>query len=386
MWCVIRTSLAQSPLFEYIAVRLFLAEPARYIELVANAQTESTMAAQVSFGMFDWLDRASGTVGELYESRLKLIELADQAGFYGYHLAEHHGTPLGMAPSPSLYFAAVAQRTAKIRFSPMAFLLPMYHPVRLIEEVCMLDHLSQGRVELGVSRGVSPYEIKCFGVNPEQTREIFTEVLEVFRAGMCNEVLNFSGKHFQLKDVPMVIKPLQRPYPPLWYPSFSQAGVDYAAQHSFNFLSLGPPALITQLMAQYRQTWAANTGTPNRLNGHVAAPKLGAMRQIYIAETDAAALAVAKPAYADWYQSVTQLWHRNADTAYDQFFDWDTCMAGETILIGSVATVREQIRRLVAESGINYFVGSFAWGSLSPAQSRRSLERFIGEIMPAISA
>lgn len=344
------------------------------------------MAAQVSFGLFDWLDRASGTVGELYESRLKLVEIADRAGFYGYHLAEHHGTPLGMAPSPSVYFAAVAQRTAKIRFSPMAFLLPMYHPVRLIEEVCMLDHLSQGRVELGVSRGVSPYEIKCFGVNPEETREIFTEVLEVFRAGMCNEVLNFNGKHFQLKDVPMVIKPLQRPYPPLWYPSFSQAGVDYAAQHSFNFLSLGPPALITQLMAQYRQTWAANAGTPNRLNGHVTAPKLGAMRQIYIDETDAAALAVAKPAYADWYQSITQLWHRNSDTAYDQFFDWDACLAGETILVGSVATVREQLRRLVAESGINYVVGSFAWGSLSAAQSRRSLERFIAEIMPAISS
>ena len=342
------------------------------------------MATMVSFGLFDWVDRAPGSLGELYESRLKLIELADQAGFYGYHVAEHHGTPLGMAPSPSVFLSAVAQRTTRIRFSPMAYLLPMYHPIRLIEEVCMLDHLSQGRVELGVSRGVSPYEIKCFNVDPEATREIFAEALDVFRAGMCNEVLNYTGKYFEFHDVPMEIKPLQHPYPPLWYPSFSQAGVEYAAQHGFHFMCLGPPSLVTQLMEQYRQINATQTSSVDRLNGHVTTPKLGAMRQIYIAETDAAALAVAKPAYADWYKSITKLWHRKGDSTYDQFFDWEACLAGETILIGSVAKVREQIQRVVAESGINYFVGSFAWGSLSPAQSRRSLELFISEVMPTV--
>ena len=129
------------------------------------------MSAKIEFGMFDWVDRGSNSVGDLYESRLKLIESADKAGFYGYHLAEHHSTPLAMAPSPSVFFAALAQRTKQIRFSPMAYLLPMYHPLRLIEEVCMLDHLSNGRMELGVSRGVSPYEIATFSVDPEKTRE-----------------------------------------------------------------------------------------------------------------------------------------------------------------------------------------------------------------------
>ena len=105
-------------------------------------------------------------------------------------------------------------------------------------------------------------------------------MLEVFRAGMCNDVLDYTGTHFQFKDVPMVMKPLQRPYPPLWYPSFSQAGVEYAALHGFNFMTLGPPALVAQLMAQYRKMWAANAHMPNRINGHVADPKLGALRQI----------------------------------------------------------------------------------------------------------
>ena len=336
------------------------------------------MSAQIAFGMFDWLDRGPNSVGELYEARLKLIEAADRAGFYGYHLAEHHSTPLAMAPSPSVFFAALAQRTTHIRFSPMAYLLPMYHPLRLIEEVCMLDHLSSGRMELGVSRGVSPYEIANYSVDPAQTREIFTEVLEIFRQGMCNEVLNYVGQHFEFRDVPMTLKPVQAPYPPLWYPSFSEDGVEFAAREGMHFMTLGPPSLVTTLMARYREV-AADSGT-----GGTDTLKLGAMRQIYVAETDAQAFAVAKPAYEDWYNSILQLWHQKNDHAYDNFFAWDACLAGETILIGSVDTVRKQIQRLVSESGINYFVGSFAWGSLSPEESQRSLNLFISQIIPHI--
>ena len=160
----------------------------------------------------------------------------------------------------------------------------------------MLDHLSNGRMELGISRGVSPYEVATYSVDPEQTREIFTEVLEIFRQGMSDDVLNYSGKHFEFRDVPMTIKPYQEPYPPLWYPSFSESGVEFAAREGMNFMSLGPPSLITNLMARYREV-AADGG-----NGDTDTLKLGAMRQIYVAETDEQAFAVAKPAYDDWYK------------------------------------------------------------------------------------
>ena len=201
---------------------------------------------------------------------------------------------------------------------------------------------------------------------------------------MCEPVLDYAGKHFQFEDVPMEIEPLQRPYPPLWYPSFSEAGVEYAAQHGFHFMSLGPPSLVSHLMERYREVAAEHKGSADRLNGHVTEPKLGAMRQIFIAESDEAAMTIAKPAYGDWYASITKLWHRRGDSSYDGFFDWENCLGGETILVGSVAKVRKQIQQLVAESGINYFVGSFAWGSLSPKQSLESLELFISEIIPEL--
>src|SRR5471030_1295545 len=118
----------------------------------------------MKFGVFDHMDRAGSGLGRQFEDRLKLIELYEKSGFHAYHLAEHHATPLGMAPSPSVFLAAVAQRTKRLRFGPMIFALPLYHPLRLIEEICMLDQMSGGRLDMGFGRGASPIELELFGV------------------------------------------------------------------------------------------------------------------------------------------------------------------------------------------------------------------------------
>ncbi len=123
------------------------------------------MAATASFGMFDHVDRSDEPLGALYEHRLKLVEAAEAAGFRTYHVAEHHATRLGMAPSPGIFLAAVAQRTRRIRFGPLVYLLPRYTPLRLIEEIAMLDQMSGGRFELGVGRGISPYELAYCGID-----------------------------------------------------------------------------------------------------------------------------------------------------------------------------------------------------------------------------
>jgi alkanesulfonate monooxygenase SsuD/methylene tetrahydromethanopterin reductase-like flavin-dependent oxidoreductase (luciferase family) len=126
---------------------------------------------QVAFGLLDWIDRSTAPLHQLYKDRLQLLGVADAAGFFCYHLAEHHATPLGMAPSPALFLTAAAQRTQRIRLGPLVYLLPLYNPLRLIEEVCMLDQLSDGRLELGIGRGVTPYELRYYGVEPAGTRQ-----------------------------------------------------------------------------------------------------------------------------------------------------------------------------------------------------------------------
>jgi alkanesulfonate monooxygenase SsuD/methylene tetrahydromethanopterin reductase-like flavin-dependent oxidoreductase (luciferase family) len=162
---------------------------------------------QVAFGLFDWIDRGRAPLQQLYEERLQLLEAAAAAGFFGYHLAGHHATPLGMAPSPALFLTAAAQRTRRIRLGPLVYLLPLYHPLRLIEEVCMLDHLSGGRLELGVGRGVSPYELGYFGVDAADSRPIFREALTVLLTGLTHERLTFTGQYYQYQDVSMELRP-----------------------------------------------------------------------------------------------------------------------------------------------------------------------------------
>src|SRR5260370_2940901 len=119
----------------------------------------------MKFAGVDHLDGSGPDRGRQYEDRLRLTEIYEWAGFHAYHVAEHHGTPLGSAPSPGLFLAAVAQRTTRLRFGPLAYPLGLYHPLRLIEEICMLDVMTGGRLEPRLRRGASPYEAAFFCIH-----------------------------------------------------------------------------------------------------------------------------------------------------------------------------------------------------------------------------
>ena len=193
---------------------------------------------RMDFGVFDHLDRSDLPLDEFYEARLKLIESYDTSGFYAYHLAEHHFTPLGMAPSPSLFLSAIAQRTRRLRFGPLVYALPLHHPLRLIEEICMLDQLSGGRLEIGFGRGSSPVEISLYGQQPDKAPEMYAEALEIILQGLKKGIVNFAGRFFTVEGVPLVLEPLQKPHPPIWYGVHSVESSERAARNALNAVSL----------------------------------------------------------------------------------------------------------------------------------------------------
>ncbi|PYO53299.1 MAG: hypothetical protein DMD83_24265, partial [Candidatus Rokuibacteriota bacterium] len=149
-----------------------------------TGRPERGKGGSMDLGIFDHLDRREGPVDEFYESRLRLLEKYDAAGFSAYHLAEHHATPLGLAPVPGIFLAAATQRTQRIRLGPCVYCLPLYDPLRLIEEICMLDQLSRGRFDVGVGRGIVPYEMAYFNLHHLETEEIYREALEVILQGL----------------------------------------------------------------------------------------------------------------------------------------------------------------------------------------------------------
>ncbi len=163
----------------------------------------------MQFGIFDQNDHGPYSLSEQYEHRLQLIEFYDRAGFRTYHMSEHHSTPLNLTPSPSVFLAAVAQRTKRLRLGALVYVLPAHHPLRLAEEICMLDYLSQGRVEVGIGRGASPHELQYFGVDPDQAQAMYVEAYTVIMQALTQTEVNFGGKHYHFENVPIDMKPAQ---------------------------------------------------------------------------------------------------------------------------------------------------------------------------------
>ncbi len=339
----------------------------------------------VSFGLFDWIDERDGiSLAELYDTRIELIRAAEQAGFVRYQMAEHQSTPLGMAPSPSVFLAALARETSRIRLGPLVYLLPLYEPLRLAGEIAMLDHLSHGRLELGVGRGVSPYELGYRGVDHNGTKAVFAEALDTLLAALTETSLTAGGSLSpRYENVPVQLHPAQRPYPPLWYATTMVDSSAWAGAEGVNLMGLGPAADFRACVDAYRAAERDATGRTDRLNGHVEEPCIGLQRQVVVADTDEEAYAIAAAGYPRFVDSYSWLWRLHGDGRTAARTDLATNHATGTMLIGSPATIKNTLNRQIDEAGVNYFALSFAWGNLTPQQSRQSLECFAEQIMPA---
>ncbi|HWT31069.1 MAG TPA: LLM class flavin-dependent oxidoreductase, partial [Propylenella sp.] len=219
----------------------------------------------LKFGIFDHLDDNGLPLGEFFEQRLKLIEAVEQLGFAGYHLAEHHSTPLGHAASPSVFLASAFARTSTLRMGPLVYVLPLHHPLRVYEEICMLDHLSGGRLMMGIGRGGALIEHQRYGVDPKDAPAMYHEAFAVMMAAFESELVNFESKYYRYKDYLVQAKPVQKPHPPIWYGAPSPDAIPWAAPRNVNVVSLGPAARAKAIAARYRQEWAALGRPPQAL-------------------------------------------------------------------------------------------------------------------------
>jgi alkanesulfonate monooxygenase SsuD/methylene tetrahydromethanopterin reductase-like flavin-dependent oxidoreductase (luciferase family) len=336
----------------------------------------------MKFGVFDHMDDTGVPLGQLYADRLALAEAYDRAGIWGYHLAEHHSTPLGCASSPSLFLAAVAQRTKNLRFGPLVYLLPFYHPLRLIEEICMLDQMSGGRFQLGVGRGVSPFETQHYGLDFAKTGDIYHEAFQLILKGLASDELTFEGKHYQFSNVPMILRPVQRPHPPLWYGTTIPENADWPAANDVNVVTIALRPTGRVITDRYRAV-RARLGKPAN-----ETPLMGMARHVVVADTDEQALAIARRAYPRWRNSFRWLWLRHEVEPriaglYPPTFE--ELMAIDNGVAGSPDTVRDFIAAEIEATGANYMLSWFAFGDMTLAESQRSVELLSREVMPAFA-
>jgi alkanesulfonate monooxygenase SsuD/methylene tetrahydromethanopterin reductase-like flavin-dependent oxidoreductase (luciferase family) len=374
----------------------------------------------LQFGIFDHIEPVPGlSLHQIYRERLLQLERYDAAGFYAYHLAEHH-TPAvhSLAPSQNVFLAAASQCTQRLRLAPCVYVLPLHHPLRLIEEVCMLDHLSNGRLELGVGRG-GVLEAYFWGSEADVERNYgkYQETLDILRQGLSHEELTYEGEFYTFDALPMRLRPLQQPYPPLWY----MRNAEIAAQEGMHAILVGSLDSFEANVQRYHDLWAKHQGV-GVLTLQGTAPKIGLVNHMVLADTDAEAVAAARPA---WYEYVWNLMtprrveaerrgltqflgsnmfrrpagvpDREAPSTFQSRpvyteeeqrrraapggIGGDGRGAGFSVIAGTPDSIRMYMDEYVATAA-NYFVCSFQWGGLSHAQAMRSIELFVTEVMP----
>jgi alkanesulfonate monooxygenase SsuD/methylene tetrahydromethanopterin reductase-like flavin-dependent oxidoreductase (luciferase family) len=273
-------------------------------------------------------------------------------------------------------------RTRRIHFGPLVYLLPLYHPIRLAEEICILDQLSGGRLEVGVGRGISPYELGYMNVNFLESREIFEESLKVIVAGLREGKITHRGTHYKFTGVPLEVTPKQRPNPPFWYGASTPEGLAFAARHRMQIVTGGPNAIVKGIVQAYRELLESSRGQADDLNPQIEEPRIGALRHFFVADSDQQAEEIAVPAYRVFYNNIVKLW-RDFGTVPTLFTDdLIRARAADAAIVGSPKSVREKIAAYFEQSGSNYLVLSFAWGGLNHEQSRRSLDLFAAEVLP----
>src|SRR5258706_4238223 len=373
----------------------------------------------VKFGVCDHIEPVPGQrLDQIYRERLVQIERLDAAGFYAYHLAEHHTPAIhSLAPSQNVFLAAVAQRTRRLRFGPCVYVLPLHHPLRLIEEISMLDNLSDGRLEIGVGRG-GVMEAFFWGqeADSETNYARYLETLAIIKEGLSHEQLTYAGRFHSFEALPMYLRPLQQPYPPLWY----MRNPVTAAMEGMHTIIVGSLDGLAVAVPRYRAAWEEHQGTGGRtVQGDE--PMIGLVVHLVVAESDEEAIRLTTPAWEKYRwnlavprrleaekRNLTQFLaskdgsfgfvgdrpaglparelRRDIDSRLERFDQQKPGRAnpnrlGGVALAGSPAAVREYMDEYLT-TGANYFVCSFQWGDLTHAHAMRSLELFATEVMP----
>lgn len=365
---------------------------------------ENAGGPAVTLGLFDWID-SDGVrdAGQLYRERLDLLAEAEAQGFDIYHVAEHHGTPLGQVPSPSVFLAAAAARTSRIRLCPLVYVLPLYHPVRLAEEIAMLDQLSGGRLEVGFGKGGNPYELIGYGIEPGEAQrhydEVFGAVMHALERGTITgratpasaTVTGASAAAAPAGTGSIPVRTRQVPYPPIWYPSSNPQSVPLLGKRGINTIlgfSFRSPTIEETRLRRDEYFNGVADAPPGTNTGGAGArtPRFGIMRNVYVGESDAQARQRAIQAMQVFYEQFTALWRLHGDDRFIVPQDFGAAIDEGRVIAGSASTVRDQLSGMIQASGCNHVAGAFAFGSLSFGEARSSLRRFAGEVAPALRA
>jgi alkanesulfonate monooxygenase SsuD/methylene tetrahydromethanopterin reductase-like flavin-dependent oxidoreductase (luciferase family) len=333
---------------------------------------------------------------ELYEQHLQQIALLEECGFDAVCFNEHHSAPYGLMPSPNIMAAAVAQRTRRIKIGIFGNLPALHaHPVRLAEEIAMLDVMSGGRIISGFVRGVTR-EFFAYSVPIADARQRVSEAWELItKAWTTREPFAWHGTYFHYDRVCIWPRPLQQPHPPIVFPAESAEGLELAAKHRVpTGAAYRSTAKCLEIFERYRKTAQQHGWTPQP-NDHLL------LRNIYVAETNAQARAEAEEhlhyfwqRLLSYHQGILRLLGqplpqrpavvRHAEDVPFWEFDFDLCQREGLSIIGDPDTVIRELRAQAQTLGCGIIMGLFQFGSMPHQLAMKNIRLFATDVLPEV--
>src|SRR6185312_1562578 len=206
---------------------------------------------------FGWADR-NVPLESVYDRALERFGIMDRTGYDAVWLAEHHFSSFSVCPSVHMMGTMAAAQTEKLRIGTAVSLAPFYHPLRLAEEVALLDVLSAGRVNWGAGRGFSVGEFSAFGIPVEESAPRFRETVEIVLKAWREERLSYEGEFYSFENVELLPKPMQKGGPPVWLAATSESAIDWAASKGFSIL-MDPHCTHAELASKRKRYGAQMT-------------------------------------------------------------------------------------------------------------------------------
>lgn len=341
------------------------------------------------------------TPHQRYEELWRELELCDALGFdYGFCVEHHFRPDESWMSSPALYAVGAGARTKRMRVGPMGFIVPLYHPLRLAEEIAIVDQMLGGRMECGLVPGINADYFRPFGLDYDLRKTPTLEFVDYMRAAYGEtQPFSWHGENFNTDSAQLSVLPVQKPHPPLWMMTRDPRTLEFCAEKGVNpgYFLVYPRADAAPRYRTFLENWK-KAGWPRK-------PNIAYCTVVYVDETDEKALDVAltrasrayegflpppKPGetFEDRVREHAKKFIGRGEPGASEImanvFNPEYLMKHDLVFIGSPKTVAEKIRA-TAEAGVyNVFLGEFNFSDLPEEDLMRSIRLFGEKVIPAL--
>jgi alkanesulfonate monooxygenase SsuD/methylene tetrahydromethanopterin reductase-like flavin-dependent oxidoreductase (luciferase family) len=348
--------------------------------------------AAMEFGMFHEFQRMPGqSEAEAFTTSFEQVDAAERSGLDVMWLAELHSAPERSVLSAPLNIASsIATRTKRMKVGIAVQVLPLCHPVRIAEEATTVDHISHGRLVMGIGRSGFPRTYQAYGISYAESRERFVEVMEILRRAWTQERFSFDGKFYQFNNVCVTPKPYQSPYPELRVAANSPDTFESAGTQGipiFVATRLGNLNELVPNLQAYRKNWA-EAGHPGNGKVYLRVP-------VYVAATEAQALSEPQESIMYFYRYLGQRIEESATLegarAIEnraergqrlQHITWDEVLRSK-VIVGTPAMVADRLSQLQEELGLSGILAELNCGMrIPPHRVMNSLQMMCEGVIP----